>query len=190
VKNNNLTNLDPNGASSKTETRIRKLSDAERILNTSKNISSSPNKNQQIINKHTGEIQQLRKNLSIIRQMFKNCQNEVNTTMRNMLVQSQKVCSLSSNNSEDGRQMLLSAKKRMEENAESISNRVHDMQDIVDELKSDVIVRKCKLSVIPNTLYILSVNLDNIREKGWIYSLRKPKTLKPGSTSLQILLIK
>ena len=78
----------------------------------------------------------------------------------------------------------------MEENAESISNRVHDMQDIVDELKSDVIVRKCKLSVIPNTLYILSVNLDNIREKGWIYSLRKLKTLKPGSTILQILLIK
>lgn len=92
-------------------------------------------------------IQSLRQDLSIVRQSFTSMVSDLNNTMSTVQSNASSIKTMAiegvlpSLDSSTGRSYVNSGKKKLAEDSEKIVNRVDDLQDIVEDLRKDVVSR-------------------------------------------------
>ncbi|KAJ3383180.1 Bud site selection protein 6, partial [Lobulomyces angularis] len=126
---------------------IKQPSSAQ-IYSMLKNITPN-NKNaklQTTIKKYSGIVGGLRKELAVCKQFYKTCQQDINQVLSDLITQTAEVRKSLIEEDIGNRKLLVSGKKRIEEQSSQLVTKVQDLQDIINELKLDVTVRKCRPS--------------------------------------------
>ena len=96
---------------------------------------------------HLANVQSLRQDLAVVRQSFSSFVSDVKTSMADVHNKASSVRSLTLNhgleglNASNGRSYVESGKKVLSEDSERIVTRVDDLQDIVEDLRKDVVTR-------------------------------------------------
>ncbi|KAJ3088852.1 Bud site selection protein 6 [Quaeritorhiza haematococci] len=98
------------------------------------------------LKKHVSEVSHLRRELAVMRQMYKSFQEDTAGLMTELASQLTVVRSQVQPTPALARQTLLSAKAKMEQQAKSLAIRMHEFQDMVEEQKIDLTHRRCRPS--------------------------------------------
>ena len=103
--------------------------------------SSADNSNQ------ISEIQSLRRDLAVVRQAYSSFASEISSSMSNVRAKAASVKSVAviaavpTVEGSSGRDYVNAGKKSLGEDSEKIVNRVDDLQDVVEDLRKDVVTR-------------------------------------------------
>ena len=93
------------------------------------------------------DVQDLRQDLAIVRQTFSSLISEINTSMSTVHSNASSIKTMAINgivpdlDASTGRPYVNTGKKTLGEESENIVNRVDDLQDIVEDLRKDVVLR-------------------------------------------------
>jgi hypothetical protein len=92
------------------------------------------------------EVQALRRDVSIMRQLCKDFQGETATLLQELTDKASSLKKNAPTQVQTARAAIDAGKAKLEKQADSLTLRVEDLQDIIDELKADVTQRKCRPS--------------------------------------------
>lgn len=93
------------------------------------------------------EIQSLRRDLAVVRQAYSSFASDISTSMSTVRTKAASVKAVAANaavptlDASSGRAYVNAGKKTLGEDSEKIVNRVDDLQDIVEDLRKDVVTR-------------------------------------------------
>ena len=113
----------------------------------------------------TSNIQSLRQDLAVVRQTFTSLVSDMNTSMTNVQEQASSVKTMAIEgvvpnlDSSTGRSYVNIGKKTVGEESEKIVNQVDDLQDIVEDLRKDVVTRGVR--PLPRQLESVSKSISN-----------------------------
>ena len=113
---------------------------------------------------HAGNIQSLRQDLAIVRQTFASLVSDMNDSMSNVQDKASSIKTMAIEgvvpilDTSTGRYYVNTGKKTLGEESESIVNRVDDLQDIVEDLRKDVVTRGVR--PLPRQLEDVSKNIS------------------------------
>ena len=109
-------------------------------------------------------VQSLRQDLAVVRQTFSSMVSDLNSSMASVNSKASAVKAMATNgviptlDSSTGRSYVDSGKKSLGEDSEKIVNRVDDLQDIVEDLRKDVVSRGVR--PLPRQLETVSKNIS------------------------------
>ncbi|KAL9100540.1 MAG: hypothetical protein Q9163_004097 [Psora crenata] len=109
--------------------------------------SKVPNKSSKLPVDQASNIQSLRQDLAVVRQTLRSLVSDMNESMSNIQEKASAVKTMAVDgvvpnlNASTGRSYVNSGKKTLGEESERIVNRVDDLQDIVEDLRKDVVTR-------------------------------------------------
>jgi len=92
------------------------------------------------------QLQNLRKELAIVKQTYRDLERDMVKSLTDTLSQTIALKNKSLNSAEAQRASLNSTRDRMEKQSEILRKRMSDLQDVVEELRIDVTLRKSKPS--------------------------------------------
>ncbi|KAG9294171.1 hypothetical protein G9A89_021530 [Geosiphon pyriformis] len=134
------------------EMQLREL--AKKVLANFKqknqNESKPDNKNNQcekIVNDikiQFDEVQNLRRDLGIMRQLYSEFQDETQHLIQSLTDKTTAVKQVAMTNVGSARAFINAGKMKLDAGSQQLLTRVDELQDIIDELKADVTQRKCK----------------------------------------------
>ena len=110
-------------------------------------------------------IQVLRQDLAVVRQTFSSLVTEMNTSMSTVQSGASSIKAMAINgvlpelDASSGRSYVNSGKKALGEESENIVNRVDDLQDIVEDLRKDVVLRGVR--PLPRQLETVSKSISS-----------------------------
>ena len=113
----------------------------------------------------TSNIQSLRQDLAVVRQTFTSLVSDMNTSMASVQEKASSVKTIAIEgivpnlDSSTGRSYVNIGKKTVGEESEKIVNQVDDLQDIVEDLRKDVVTRGVR--PLPRQLESVSKNISN-----------------------------
>ena len=113
---------------------------------------------------HLSNVQSLRQDLAVVRQSFSSFVSDVKTSMADVHNRASSVKTFALNHGLDGlsastgRSYVDSGKKVLSEDSERIVNRVDDLQDVVEDLRKDVVTRGVR--PLPRQLDDVSKNIS------------------------------
>lgn len=126
------------------------------ILRSSSLPKGSPN--------HISSVRSLQQDLAVIRQTFSSLVTDIKSSMTNVQSKAAKIKTVAiegavpSLDSSTGRSYVNAGKKTLGEDSEKIVNRVDDLQDIVEDLRKDVVTRGVR--PLPRQLETVSKNIS------------------------------
>ena len=110
-------------------------------------------------------IQDLRQDLAVVRQTFSSMVTEMNTSMSTVQSSASSIKAMAFNgvmpdlDASSGRSYVNTGKKALGEESENIVNRVDDLQDIVEDLRKDVVLRGVR--PLPRQLETVSKSISS-----------------------------
>ena len=124
---------------------------------------------------HLSNLQSLRQDLAVVRQSFSSFVSDVKTSMADVHNKASSIKTLTLNhgleglNASTGRSYVDSGKKVLSEDSERIVNRVDDLQDIVEDLRKDVVTRGVRplprqLQDVSKSISIATTELKKMQE--------------------------
>ncbi|KAK0514277.1 hypothetical protein JMJ35_002894 [Cladonia borealis] len=114
---------------------------------------------------HVASIQDLRQDLAVVRQTFSTLVSDMNTSMNTVqnnasLIKTMAVEGMVPNlDASTGRAYVNNGKKSLGEDSEKIVQRVDDLQDVVEDLRKDVVVRGVR--PLPRQLETVNKNISS-----------------------------
>ncbi|KAI9739377.1 MAG: Bud site selection protein 6 [Claussenomyces sp. TS43310] len=111
------------------------------------------------------EIQSLRRDLAVLRQTYSGFQVDIETSMSSIRTKASSVKSLAirsampSLDGESGRSYVNTGKKSLNEDSDQLVGRVDDLQDIVEDLRKDVVLRGVR--PLPRQLETVAKDISN-----------------------------
>lgn len=110
------------------------------------------------------EIQSLRRDLAVVRQSYSSFTSDISTSMETIRSKAASVKAVAKAAAEplldasSGRAYLNTAKKSLSDDSEKIVNRVDDLQDVVEDLRKDVVTRGVR--PLPRQLEVVSKDIS------------------------------
>ena len=129
-------------AATPTPGSVRRSTYERAPTNGSRSSGSSVDNSSQI-----SEIQSLRKDLAVVRQAYSSFASDISTSMSNVRTKAASIKSVAVNaaaptlDASSGRGYVNAGKKSLGEDSERIVNSVEDLQDVVEDLRKDVVTR-------------------------------------------------
>ena len=114
---------------------------------------------------HVANIQDLRQDLAVVRQTFSSLVSDMNTSMTSVQNNASSIKTMAvegvmpSLDASTGRAYVNNGKKSLGEDSEKIVQRVDDLQDVVEDLRKDVVVRGVR--PLPRQLETVNKNISS-----------------------------
>lgn len=136
--------------------------------------STSPKAQKPPANQITG-IQDLRQDLAVVRQTFSSLVSDMNSSMATVQSSASSIKTIATEgvlpglDASTGRAYVNSGKKSLGEESENIVNRVDDLQDIVEDLRKDVVMRGVRplprqLETVSKSISTAAADLKKMQE--------------------------
>lgn len=140
-------------------------------------------------------VQSLRQDLAVIRQTFSSMVSDMNTSMSSVTTKASAIKAMAVNgvipslDSSTGRSYVNNGKKILGEDSEKIVNRVDDLQDIVEDLRKDVVSRGVRplprqLETVSKSISVATLELKKMQE---FLKREKPVWTKIWEKELQLV---
>ena len=124
---------------------------------------------------HVSDIQSLRRDLAVVRQRFSNFQSDITSSMGTIKVKAAavKIAAIKANvptvQEGSGRVYVNEGKRTLGDESESIVNRVDDLQDLVEDLRKDVVTRGVRprpqqLETVSRDISVATAGLKKMQE--------------------------
>lgn len=122
------------------------------------------------------EVQNLRRDLGIMRQLYTEFMKSTKDSLNNLRTQTQSVKQLANSNIGGARQFIDTGKKKLDTRSQNVLTEVEKLQDIIESVRDDVIKRQ----ITPNAMYFKSIKKDIDSVASELASLSEHiKTVKP-----------
>ncbi|RIB01241.1 actin interacting protein 3-domain-containing protein [Gigaspora rosea] len=149
----------------------------------SKNDKKLDKSKDNLVNKITGdlknhfhEVQNLRRDLGSMRQIYSEFQGETKKLFESLAAQTESVKQVALTNVGSSRSFIDSGKAKLDSRSTALLKKVDDLQDIIDRMKSDVVKRGAK----PQPTEIQHVKQESMAVAKELSSLQEyVKTVKP-----------
>lgn len=149
---------------------VRRPTHERTLANGLRSSSSSVDNSNQI-----SEIQSLRTDLAVVRQAYSSFASDISTSMANIRTKAASVKTVAVNtavptvDASSGRGYVNAGKKSLGEDSEKIVNRVDDLQDVVEDLRKDVVTRGVRplprqLETVSKDISAATAELKKIQE--------------------------
>lgn len=126
---------------------------------------------------HYDEVLSLRREMAILRQLQGDFTSDVGGLLRGMKEQSAKVRSIAAQEVPAERNFIIAGKSKLDTNSQEVLTLIEDLQDLVDDLKSDVLQRGVK----PKPAVLKKVSADIERATKGLEELQNyVQTVKPS----------
>ncbi|KAI9802404.1 MAG: hypothetical protein M1825_002786 [Sarcosagium campestre] len=144
---------------------------------------------------HLDEVQSLRRDLAVLRQTYASFVSDVQGSMADVRAKANAVknvamhTSVPSLDGDSGRAYVNQGKKELEDVSEALVTRVDDLQDIVEDLRKDVVTRGVRplprqLENVSRDISLATTELKKIQE---FFRREKPKYTKIWEKELQVV---
>lgn len=141
------------------------------------------------------DIQSLRRDLAVMRQTYSSFVSDIDTSMAEIRAKAKSVKSVAVSSaipaldSESGRAYVNKGKKELGEVSDALVNKVDDLQDIVEDLRKDVVTRGVRplprqLETVGRDIAVATSDLNKIQE---FLRREKPKWSKIWEKELQVV---
>lgn len=141
------------------------------------------------------EVQSLRRDLAVVRQTYSSFVSDIQASMSNIRTKANAVKStavkaaLPTLEGDSGRAYINAGKKSLQDDSEKIVNRVDDLQDLVEDLRKDVVMRGVRplprqLEVTAKDLSIATAELKKLQD---YLAKEKPLWTKIWEQELQMV---
>ncbi|CAG8508371.1 6616_t:CDS:2 [Ambispora gerdemannii] len=128
-----------------------------------------------IKNQHD-EVQNLRRDLGVMRQLYTEFQDETQQLVQSLTEKTSAVKQVAMTSVGSARSFISAGKTKLDTSSSQLLARVDELQDIIDELKADVTIRKCK----PSQSSVNHVRKESAEVEKELASLSSfVKTVKP-----------
>ncbi|MCJ1399009.1 Bud site selection protein 6 [Xylographa trunciseda] len=164
-------------------------------LETYKPIGTRTSTSSAETNPQIAEVQTLRRDLAIVRQAFSDFKSEVELSMKSVQSKASSMKASTTDNAApkveigSGRAYVNAGKKSVGEESENIVNRVDDLQDIVEDLRKDVVTRGVRplprqLETVSKDISVATADLKKMQE---YVKREKPVWTKIWESELQLV---
>jgi len=102
------------------------------------------------------EVQNLRRDLGIMRQLYTEFMKSTKESLNNLRTQTQSVKQLANSNIGGARQYIDTGKKKLDTRSQKVLTEVEKLQDIIESVKDDVIKRQ----ITPNAMFFKSIKKE------------------------------
>ena len=126
---------------------------------------SASSKGLKLPSEHAANIQDLRQDLAVVRQTFSSLVSDMNTSMTTVQNHASSIKTIAVEgvmpnlDASTGRAYVNNGKKSLGEDSEKIVQRVDDLQDVVEDLRKDVVVRGVR--PLPRQLETVNKNISS-----------------------------